>query len=526
MSGTPELGALLKAARWLLLPGWWLLLAWEARSWQTEVLALSEDDLARMLLARRVAGGEWLPDDLWPPLPMWLAGGLVAAGVPAALAPMLVNVAAISLATALFLRSGARVDARVDAQRGEPLAPLLIASLLLALPWTVRLALSGLAEPVALAGLAILLEGAREGAQEGARGDLRASGRASGLIAAGAVVAILSRYEAWLLLPAASWLLARQGRGWRAIPWMAIPWLAAAGWAWLHHLGTGEPPGGFALVVRQGALEAGVWSGPAGGAWRAARDGWEAGGVLLPAAAGGWAASGAGAGQGGQDGAARVTAGLAAWLIAGLIALSAAGFVGLHNGPRLWLGAVWLLGWMIRDGLARAEGRWQQAGQQAGAILAGVVLTLHIALQPMRGAPPAGYDPLLDGFMAQVRREMGTAGGGPESVMVEVQDWDCVVFALLSGAPERVVWDREPGAQPTGAPFGGRSPLRAPEDYARRALAGAGWAITTTEATALQAGAWMERRAAAPAEEPRYILWAVPGRRLTPPGSAPAPAPR
>ena len=463
-----------------------LLLLWPlaALAWRStlpvEVFSLSEDDFSRMLDAWSVAHGSLLPTDVWPPGPAWCAGLLILVGVPFTIAPMLVNLAAVTLS--MWLASDLARRLGVEA----PLRLAAIASVAI-LPWPAWLGLSGLAEPLAALSVVLL-------AHATFRLDDPASPGARWQVTFGAIFATLCRYECWALgaLAAVMLLVRRKDNGVRTWVQALLPLVFPLVWVGLETWWNGGFLD-FATSVRSNLLTS-QWR-PTGATLytRPFVDLIDAAGPLLPIGVlGAWASR--------RDRALRPI--LTVWVGSAVAYLSASllGFAGLHNTPRLWLGHVLLL----PIGVALAFARSRLRPGYAWALVLGLATVTAPAWEPQ----PEGYAPET-AWIAQAARS-AMASDPTSTIVVEAIPWECVAVKALIGDPARVLWDRDPNevqeagdAPPTS--FSHPSMLAWPPDRIRQLLDDqhATFVITAREASAARLGRIGTERA----RFGRYTLW-------------------
>jgi len=435
-----------------------------------EVFSLSEDDFARTLNAWAVGHGHLFPTDVWPPGPAWLAGALVAIGVPMQAAGTAVNLAAITVALALAgdiaRRLGAPAPARAAALVGVAM-----------LRWPAWLGLSGLAEPPAALAFVALAHGLVRLTQPGAR-------LARTEIALAAGLAALCRYESWVLVPAAAAILWTRRRGALDALGALAPLVVPLGWVALQWRWNGNL--GFALQSRETLLST-DWR-PDGVEYDVGlfTDLLEATGPLLPLALlGGWGARRCEAGRG----LALLWAGTAAvYLVAGLL-----GFGGTHNPPRLWLGHALLLPAGTALALRELRPGW----------LAALVVGLGTVCLPSWAPPPTGYSPETATVALATRDALEGAPGA--RVLVEAVPWKCLAMKALVGLPDRVTWDRDPTGEPIGPGHPSALQGSAAQVAQRLAEARAAFVVTATPESAATL-ATMGVRLAASGE---WALWGL-----------------
>lgn len=384
-------------------------LAWR-RTLPVEVFSLSEDDFSRTLDAFAVSRGEPFPTDMWPPGPAWLAGALMRAGVPLHAAPAVLNLLSVTIALVLASDVARRLGV-------GPWARLAAVAAVALGPWPAWLGLSGLAEPPAALGFALLAHGIVRVVEHG-RG-------ARAQVCAGAALAALCRYEAWALAIAAAGFLATRREA-RAVA--LLPLVVPIGWTALEHHWSHS----FEFLTNaRTILESTDWR-PTGAAYYAELVGTllDAAGPLLPLALFGmWC--------GRTD--ARAAPVFAVWTATALVHLAAGAldYGATHNPARVWLGHAVL----VPVGLALVLDRLRPV--LTGALLAGTAAFMLPRWEPV----PEGYDADTLAIATQTRAAL--AGSPAEStVVVEAIPWSCVAMKALIGAPERVVWDRIADGEP------------------------------------------------------------------------------
>lgn len=470
--------ALLLVLAWpVAVLGWWATLP-------GRVFTLSEDDFSRMLDAWAVSRGTLFPTDVWPPGPAWVAGALDLVGVPYLYAPMLVNLACITVSLGLAVD----LSRRLGVDRWTALGSVAMVGML---HWTGWLGLSGLAEPVAGLALVVL-----------AHGVVRMGEEADGIplsprwqVALAATFAGTCRYECWAIAALGTTLLLVRspGPGWRNLLPAALPVVFPIVWMGLE-LYWNDGVLDFATSVRSNLLTS-SWR-PVGAALytRPFTDLLDASGALLPlAAVGAWRAR--------HDRTIRAL--LTVWIAsaAAYLAASLLGFAGLHNTPRLWLGHVMLL----PVGLAAL---WR-------AFPLGRIVVAALALGLATRELPA-WEPYPEGHTADVGWIAEAAADALEAdptarVMVEAVPWECVSIKALIGDPDRVDWDRDPNSLVEGSADPSALAWSGAELRSRLQAAGVRFVVTSREATATR----LERVARQRARHGPHALWELDAREPT-----------